>query len=72
MTASLEPVALNITKPCPVCDHHMELGKIETVTWGPNACAKRLIFRCKKCGVAQTQWNAMPTEPRPNSGTPAG
>src|SRR5712691_6330311 len=67
MTASQKAVSLNITKPCPICDHHMELGKIETVTWGPNACAERLVFRCEKCGVAQTQWNATPTAPGINT-----
>jgi hypothetical protein len=64
MTASLEAAAMDITKPCPICDHHMRLGQIQTVAWGPNACAERLIFRCEKCGVAQTQWNAIPRDMR--------
>jgi C4-type Zn-finger protein len=62
MTASLEIATVRVTKPCPICDHHLELSSVETETWTPHTCAERLIFRCQKCGVTQTQWEAMPTE----------
>jgi hypothetical protein len=46
--------------PCPICDHHLELSAIEMVPWAPRTLGERLVFRCGNCGVAQTQWRAVP------------
>jgi hypothetical protein len=48
------------TRPCPICDRHLELSAIETVPWAPRISGERLVFRCGNCGVAQTQWRAVP------------
>jgi len=47
-------------RPCPICDRHLELSAIETVPWAPRTSGERLVFRCGNCGVAQTQWRAVP------------
>jgi hypothetical protein len=60
MTASDQVAALDSTRPCPVCDQHLDLCKVETVPWAPRTSGERLVFRCAKCGVVQTEWNAIP------------
>jgi hypothetical protein len=58
MTAD-EVITLDLTRPCPVCDHHMELSTIETVPWAARTVGERLLFRCEKCGMTQTEWNTI-------------
>jgi hypothetical protein len=48
---------LDCTRPCPICDHHMDLSKVETVPWARRTAGERLVFRCKKCGMVQSEWN---------------
>jgi hypothetical protein len=58
---SLDQVAtLDCTRPCPVCDQHLELCKVETVPWAPRTSGERLVFRCATCVVEQTEWKAVP------------
>jgi C4-type Zn-finger protein len=50
---------LDFTRPCPVCDHHMDLSTIETVPWATRTAGERVVFRCEKCGVTQAEWNTI-------------
>jgi hypothetical protein len=72
MAVHSEAMAVTMTKPCPICDHHMALDKAETVPWSRNACGERLTFRCEKCGVTQTQWNATAGQPQAGLGIAEG
>jgi hypothetical protein len=54
---------LDFTRPCPICDHHMDLSEIESVQWAPRTAGERLVFRCEKCGMIQSEWNAIPLVP---------
>jgi hypothetical protein len=47
------------TRPCPICDQHLELSAIETVPWAMRTSGERLVFRCRNCSVAQTLWRAV-------------
>ncbi len=47
-------------RPCPICDHYLELSAVEVVPWAPRTSGERLVFRCENCGVAQTRWRAIP------------
>jgi len=38
-------------------------SKVETVSWGPRTSGERLVFGRSNCGVAQTEWNAIPLDP---------
>jgi C4-type Zn-finger protein len=58
MTAA-DVATLDFTRPCPVCDHHMELSMIEIVPWAPRTTGERSLFRCDKCGMTQTEWNTI-------------
>ena len=50
---------LEFTRLCPVCDHHMDLSVIETVPWATRTAGERVVFRCEKCGMTQTEWNTI-------------
>ena len=51
---------LDCTRPCPICDQHLELSAIETVPWAKRTAGQQLVFRCENCGVAQTEWSSIP------------
>jgi hypothetical protein len=51
---------LDCTRPCPVCDHHLALCKVETAPWAPRTSGERLVFRCANCGVVRSEWRAVP------------
>jgi C4-type Zn-finger protein len=51
---------LDCTRPCPICDQHLELSAIETVPWARRTAGQQLVFRCENCGVAQTEWSSIP------------
>jgi hypothetical protein len=59
MTASTQMATLDCARPCPVCDHHMDLSGIETKPWAGRALGERLVLRCGKCGMVQIEWNAI-------------
>jgi hypothetical protein len=50
---------LDFTRPCPVCDHHMELSTIDAEVWASRTVGERLMFRCAKCGMTQREWNTI-------------
>ena len=58
MTAD-DVTTLDFTRPCPVCDHHMELSTIETVPWATRTAGERFFFRWEKCGTTQTEWSTI-------------
>jgi hypothetical protein len=59
--SALEQVAtLDCTRPCPVCDQHLDLCKVETVSWAPRTSGERRVFRCARCGVTQSEWKTIP------------
>jgi hypothetical protein len=60
MNVSPDVTTFDCARPCPICDHHLELSAIEMVPWAPRTSGERLVFRCRNCGVAQTQWRAVP------------
>jgi hypothetical protein len=61
MSFSTNDIAtFDFTRPCPICDQHLELSAIETVPWAPRTLGERLVFQCKNCGVAQTEWSSIP------------
>jgi hypothetical protein len=41
---------LDCTRPCPICDQHLELSAIETVPWARCTAGQQLVFRCKIVG----------------------
>ena len=59
MTAADDVSTLDFSRPCPVCDHHMELSMIETVPCATRTAGERILFRCEKCGMTQTEWNTI-------------
>jgi hypothetical protein len=80
MTAVVREAKLDFTRPCPICDRHLDLSSVEMVPWGPRTLGERLVFRCAKCGVVRTEWNALPVvdgpevvpEPGPRWAPPNG
>jgi hypothetical protein len=60
MTAVAQVATLDIARPCPICDQHLDLSAIETVRWASRTSGERLVFRCANCGVVRTEWNAIP------------
>jgi hypothetical protein len=60
MAAYAQVATPDRTRPCRVCDNHMELTKVETFPWAPRTAGERLMFRCAKCGMVQSEWNAVP------------
>ncbi len=58
MTASTQMETLDGARPCPVCNHHMDLSGIETKPWAGRPLGERLVLRCGKCGMVQIEWNA--------------
>ena len=59
MTASMQTATLDGARPCPVCDHPMDLSSIETKPRARRALGQRLVLRCGKCGMVQIEWNAV-------------
>jgi hypothetical protein len=60
MTTVGRVATLDFARPCPICDRHLDLSSVEMVPWGPRTVGERLVFSCGKCGVARTEWNALP------------
>jgi len=60
MTALDQVATLDCTRPCPICDHHLDLIGIETVPWARHTSGERLLFQCANCGVSRTEWNTLP------------
>src|SRR5271154_6919315 len=54
---------LDFTRPCPVCDHHMELSMIETVPWAARTAGERVVFRCP---TASSRHGETSVQPRSN------
>ncbi len=61
--SSAQISTLDCTRPCPICEHHMDLSRIETVPWTWHTVGERFVFCCEKCGMVQTEWNAVPLLP---------
>jgi hypothetical protein len=62
MTSSAEVAATDCTRPCPVCDQHLDLSKVETVN-GPRArrvsdwsSAVPIVGSCKRNGAPFLRW----------------
>jgi C4-type Zn-finger protein len=66
MTASAQVAMSDYARPCPVCDQEMELSKVETVPWATRTSGERLVFRCAKCGLLQTEWHTIPVLSSPS------
>ena len=65
MTAVAQEAKLDFARPCPICDRHLGLSRVEIVPWGPRTLGERLVFRCAKCGMVRTEWNALPVADGP-------
>jgi hypothetical protein len=37
----------------------MELSNVETVPWAARTAGERVVFRCQKCGMTQSEWNTI-------------
>ena len=58
MSMTADDVAtLEFSRPCPCCDHQMDLSMIELVPLVPRTAGERLVFRCDKCGMTQVESN---------------